>query len=396
MARWFDDENSQRFREHVHSAQREPEQDGFSAARISLFRPSGPYSGSGEVRTDYQDYRQQRRAAGLCALCGKVRSSGYACADCQKKNRQRKAKGPMPETRFIDLSKIRIDGGTQMRAAIDVEHVGDLARAIERGEKLPPVKVFNDGTDCWLARGFHRYHAHKKAGRAKIEAEVIDGTVRDAILDAAGDNAEHNALKRTNADKRKAVETLLNDAEWSANSDRWIAETVKVSHTAVAAVRAGMAKLPSENGDAAPKTRKVKTKDGRTRTVKPRAAKPTANGEANGKDDENGHAPEAAPRQRITEVENTDEEPWARFNASVESVCSQLRTACNQLGDALGYNADTKQLRHRFAYFFSYQSTIGAINQIIRLLKKSPPVAKSKEAPGYISADVAERQKAQK
>jgi hypothetical protein len=339
--------------------------------------------------------RQQRRAAGLCALCGKVRSSGYACADCQKKNRQRKAKGaPMPETRFIDLSKIRIDGGTQLRAAIDAEHVDNLARAVDRGEKLPPVKLYFDSTDYWMSRGFHRKLAHEKAGRAKIEAEIVEGTLRDAILDAAGDNAEHNALRRSNADKRKAVTALLTDEEWAKSSDRWIAETCNVHHETVAAIRRLLAKSPSENADTAPKTRKVKTKDGKIRTVKPRAAKP--NGEANGKADENVHAPEAAPRQRIAEVENTDEEPWAKFNASVESVCSQLRTACNQLGDALGYNADTKQLRHRFAYFFSYQSTIGAINQIIRLLKKSLPVAKSKDAPGYISADVAERQKAQK
>jgi hypothetical protein len=349
--------------------------------------------------------RQQRRAMGLCALCGKVRSSGYACADCQKKNRNRKAKGaPMPETRFIDLSKIRIDGGTQLRAAIDAEHVDNLARAVERGEKLPPVKLYFDSTDYWMSRGFHRKLANEKAGRSKIEAEIVEGTLRDAILDAAGDNAEHNALRRSNADKRKAVTALLTDEEWAKSSDRWIAEVCKVSHPAVAALRRELEKLPVENGDTAPKTQKSPNgeaesapvrrtgKDGKTRPVKPRAAKPAANGKA----DENGHAPEAAPRQRITEVDNTDEEPWARFNASVESVCSQLRTACNQLGDALGYNADTKQLRHRFAYFFSYQSTIGAINQIIRLLKKSLPVAKSKDAPGYISADVAERQKAQK
>ena len=37
-------------------------------------------------------------------------------------------------------------------------------------------------------------------------------------------------LKRSNEDKRKAVSTLLNDAEWSQRSDRWVSETAGVGH----------------------------------------------------------------------------------------------------------------------------------------------------------------------
>jgi hypothetical protein len=62
------------------------------------------------------------------------------------------------------------------------------------------------------------------------------GTRRDAILHAAGANAAHG-LRRTNADKRRAVETLLRDEEWSKWSDREIARLCAVSHPFVSQIR---------------------------------------------------------------------------------------------------------------------------------------------------------------
>jgi len=44
-------------------------------------------------------------------------------------------------------------------------------------------------------------------------------------------------LKRSNADKRKAVNLLLRDDEWAAKSDRWIAEKCGVHHQLVARLR---------------------------------------------------------------------------------------------------------------------------------------------------------------
>jgi len=44
-------------------------------------------------------------------------------------------------------------------------------------------------------------------------------------------------LKRSNADKRKAVNLLLRDDEWAAKSDRWIAETCGVGRRLVVDIR---------------------------------------------------------------------------------------------------------------------------------------------------------------
>ena len=73
---------------------------------------------------------------------------------------------------------------------------------------LVPVVVFHDGVDHWLADGFHRYHASRRIEALESVAEVRTGTRRDAVLYSVGANASHGQ-RRTNADKRRAVMTLL-------------------------------------------------------------------------------------------------------------------------------------------------------------------------------------------
>lgn len=136
----------------------------------------------------------------------------------------------------LALTSIRLDGGTQARVAVNNEAVTEYAEALRAGAELPRVVVFFDGADNWLGDGFHRTHAYRQAGRVEIPAEVRDGTRRDAVLFACGANAEHG-LRRTNADKRKAVETLLADDEWKTWSDSAIARACGVSHPFVAAIR---------------------------------------------------------------------------------------------------------------------------------------------------------------
>ena len=136
----------------------------------------------------------------------------------------------------LNLDKIRIDGGTQPRENIDEEIVSEYAMAMVEGESFPDVVVFNDGANYWLADGFHRYHASKKLSYLELNAEVKSGTKRDAVLYSVSANSKHG-LRRTNADKRKAVLTLLNDEEWSEWSDREIARHAEVSNGFVSKLR---------------------------------------------------------------------------------------------------------------------------------------------------------------
>lgn len=139
-------------------------------------------------------------------------------------------------TEQIELSKIRTDGGTQSRVGINLEKVHEYAEAMEEGAEFDDIVLFYDGTNYWLTDGFHRHAAAKKIKRETINAEVHQGTQRDAVLESAGANSKHG-LPRTNSDKRRAVMTLLNDAEWSQWSDREIAKRTGTSNRFVSNLR---------------------------------------------------------------------------------------------------------------------------------------------------------------
>jgi regulator of replication initiation timing/uncharacterized ParB-like nuclease family protein len=136
----------------------------------------------------------------------------------------------------INLDAIRIDGGTQPRERIDMEIVGDYAEAVKVGIEFPPIVVFQDGAEYWLADGFHRWHAHKQAGKASIDADVRAGSLLDAKLYAVGANGAHG-LRRSNEDKRRAVQMVLDEPAWEGWSDRKIADACGVGHPFVAAIR---------------------------------------------------------------------------------------------------------------------------------------------------------------
>jgi hypothetical protein len=167
------------------------------------------------------------------------------------------------ERKLLGIDVIRIDGGTQCRAEINQTKVSEYAELVEAGVSFPAVRVFFDGVSYWLADGFHRYHAHKQAGQGSISADVEKGTAREALLFAISANAEHG-LPRTNADKRKAVQMMLDDFEWQDWSNAEIARHCKVSVTLVASMR----------GDTAPEERKYKTATGKVMTKKAASVKP--------------------------------------------------------------------------------------------------------------------------
>lgn len=138
---------------------------------------------------------------------------------------------------MLAVAKIRTDGGTQIRAAMDEATVARYVATLSEGGGFQSIIVYYDGADHWLADGFHRVEAHRVAGVAEVLADIRQGTRRDAILYSVGANSEHG-LPRSRADARRAVETLLRDGEWRAESDRWIAEKCKVDHKTVGRARA--------------------------------------------------------------------------------------------------------------------------------------------------------------
>lgn len=137
----------------------------------------------------------------------------------------------------LPIASIRTDGGTQARAGLNPETLEEYAAAMQDNAVFPLIIVYHSGEDYWLADGFHRVAAARLIGRTELRAEVRQGDRRAAILYAVGANDAHG-LRRTNADKRRAITALLEDDEWKTWSDSAIAKQVKVDHKTVASVRA--------------------------------------------------------------------------------------------------------------------------------------------------------------
>jgi ParB-like chromosome segregation protein Spo0J len=134
------------------------------------------------------------------------------------------------------LTDISLNKQTQSRVAICQDTVAEYAEAMLDGQAFPKLTVFFDGIHHYLVDGYHRYFAYKKAGVTEVSAEIINGTLRDAVLYAAGVNNSHG-LRRTNEDKRKAVMTLLDDLEWCDWADTAIAKACNVSSMTVGRIR---------------------------------------------------------------------------------------------------------------------------------------------------------------
>lgn len=138
--------------------------------------------------------------------------------------------------KVMNIAALVLDEKLQSRTEIHQDAVDDYAHAMEQGDEFPPLTVHFDGVHYYLTDGYHRYHALKKIGKTSAVCQIINGTFREAQLYATGVNAKHG-MRRSHADKRKAVMTLLEDFEWSQWNTAEIARRAGVSFGFVAGLR---------------------------------------------------------------------------------------------------------------------------------------------------------------
>lgn len=181
----------------------------------------------------------------------------------------------------LHIEDIILHPELQSRASGTVtEHLEDLTQVLrKKAGKLPRVQVYkipdpeNEGKYLYFATdGHHTTMSHRLAGKTQVPVVIYTGTWEDAVLAAAKANntAFHQALKRTNADKKRAVEMVLKvDPRMGAQR---VADHVGVSDQFVRNVREEL-----EAAGAVPTVDSTEAKDGR---VIPRRSKPSANGKA--------------------------------------------------------------------------------------------------------------------
>ena len=148
----------------------------------------------------------------------------------------------------IPLASIK-DGGAQMRVEMHPETVDDYAADMLDGAVFPPVIVFHDGTDYWLADGFHRVEATRKIDHEEIEAEIREGTSRDAILYGIG--AERDARPPAHpggqAARGRAIADRPRMGALVGSQDR---RAAKVDHKTVGKIRRELSgEIPTPKAD---------------------------------------------------------------------------------------------------------------------------------------------------
>lgn len=154
----------------------------------------------------------------------------------------------------LAINNITRNLDVQPREFLYEEHIVEYMGDMKGGADFPPVIVFFDGKLYWLADGFHRVEAAERIGRDSIKAIVKSGTKRDAILFSCGANTTHG-IRRTNADKKRAVIRLLKDEEWQRWSNVKLASLSGVSDQTVANYRLELFRETGDEGVAARDTR---------------------------------------------------------------------------------------------------------------------------------------------
>jgi hypothetical protein len=163
----------------------------------------------------------------------------------------------------LNLAVLRLDGETQARLALSQEKVQEYAALMEDGEEFRPVEAFFDGSDYWLADGFHRYFATKANKKTSIAVTIHNGTLEEAQLFAFSANKGHG-LHMAAADIRHCIVRMLNHPVWGSWTNAAIAKHVGTSKMTVGRVKAAMSEpeKPQE-----PAEKKYVNKHGQESTI---------------------------------------------------------------------------------------------------------------------------------
>ena len=163
----------------------------------------------------------------------------------------------------LNLAVLRLDGETQARLALSQEKVQEYAALMEDGEEFRPVEAFFDGSDYWLADGFHRYFATKANKKTSIAVTIHNGTLEEAQLFAFSANKGHG-LHMAAADIRHCIVRMLEHPVWGSWTNAAIAKHVGTSKMTVGRVKAAMSE-PEEPQE--PAEKKYVNKHGQESTI---------------------------------------------------------------------------------------------------------------------------------
>jgi len=149
-----------------------------------------------------------------------------------------------PDVVFLPVADLQAEDAIQPREYLSTQFIDDyqtLYAEDEEGEStLPPLEVFAIAETYYVADGFHRLEAARRAHKATVPCHIHQGTHRDAMVYAIFANLRRG-LPYQYGDKQRIVERLLGDTEHAQRSDRALARDVGVSHVYVWKIRTRLA-----------------------------------------------------------------------------------------------------------------------------------------------------------
>lgn len=242
----------------------------------------------------------------------------------------------------LNLALIRIDGDTQAREALSQEKVSEYAELLKDGAVFPPVEVFFDGSEHWLADGFHRYFATQTNGSVSIEANIHNGTQDDAQLYACGAN-KGRGLEMCPKDIRHVVMRMLRHHTWGQWANAEIARHVGCSQMTVGRVKSTMQEPETE-------TKKTyRNKQGQKATIETKNL-----GRKKEKDD--GEAQRVAEREAQREAQRV---------AELTDTVNELSTENQTLRDKIAVGQwDASEIEK-----LDVQDTVAGLREQLRVLE---------------------------
>lgn len=137
----------------------------------------------------------------------------------------------------VNRKDLKKPADIQIRITMEDSLVAAYVDLVNNGSEPPPVTVVVlENGDYILADGWHRDKAAEQCDRETIQAELINGTMFDALVIAIQKNALFG-LTLSRLDRRRAATLLLQTPEGFALSNHEIGRRVVLSHPIIGNIR---------------------------------------------------------------------------------------------------------------------------------------------------------------
>jgi hypothetical protein len=182
----------------------------------------------------------------------------------------------MPSTeKRLQIEKITLDPDVQVRGITHRETVRDYAQQKKEGYSFPPIVIFTDGLNNYLADGWHRLEADRLNDVATVACQIYEGCKDDAILFAIWKNRTQLGISwDKEARERSVLHVHRLHPDWS---DHLIQRATAVPRTTVWRLREAERRRTGET-----KPAKVLGTDNRRQSaLKPRDLNPQSDKHGN-------------------------------------------------------------------------------------------------------------------